>query len=91
MTQFEKAVQAAEAGQLDVPKVIYEGKEIPYFGYQLAVHKFDLSILAMGMKKRGVKFSNLKAYYGLKGRSAKACLPEMDAIIKAHKEKVGKN
>ena len=81
MTQFEQAVQQAKAGQLETP-VVFSGKgEIDYFGYQLAVHKFNLSLMAKGIGSRGVKLKDLKAYYGLKGRTAKECLPQFEALM----------
>ena len=81
MTQFEQAVQAVENGSLQAPSVTYGTKAVDYFGYQLAVHLYNLRILATGMTMRGVKFTHIKKYYGLKGRSAKECVPEFQALV----------
>ena len=84
-TPFEQAVEQARLGQLKLPSVSMSNKSIDYFAYQLAVHKFNLSIMASGMTCRGIKFTDIKKYYGLKGRSAKDCLPDMIAIIEFYK------
>lgn len=80
MTQFQQSMLAAENGTQQVPKVIYEGKEIPFAGYQLATHVYALRIMAIGMKMRGITFTQIKKYYGLTGKSAKECLPQLQAI-----------
>ncbi len=79
-TTFELAQEAVANGTLKAPSVHAEGKEINYFGYQLAVHHFNLKIMARGMTFRGVRFTDIKKYYGLKGRSAKDCLEQFEAI-----------
>lgn len=76
-TPFEVSIEKSE----NLPQVNYEGKEIPYFKYQLAVHHFNLKLMARGMKFNGIKFTDIKTYYGLKGRSAKDCLPEFERIM----------
>jgi len=76
MTPFQQAVLQVEAGQLKAPSVHVSNGTIDYFKYQLAVHKFNLSIMSKGMTCRGVKLSDLKKYYGLKGRTAADCLPQ---------------
>lgn len=81
MTPFEKAQEDVKNGNLKAPQVSASGKQIDYFGYQLSVHKFNLSLMAKGMTFKGVKFSDLKKYYGLKGRSAKECLPQFLKIV----------
>jgi hypothetical protein len=80
MTQFQQSMLATENGSQQVPTVIFEGKEIPYAGYQLAVHIYALRIMALGMKMRGVTFSQIKKFYGLKGKSAKDCLPQLQQL-----------
>ena len=80
MTQFQQSMLATENGTQQVPKVIYEGKEIPFAGYQLATHIYALKIMALGMKMRGITFTQIKKYYGLSGKSAKECLPQLQAI-----------
>lgn len=84
-TPFEQAVEQARLGQLQTPKVLMGSKNMDYFGYQLAVHKYNLSIMAMGMTCRGIKFTDIKKYYGLKGRSAKDCKPEIEELFNTYK------
>jgi hypothetical protein len=84
-TPFERAVTQARLGQLQIPKVIMGSKNMDYFAYQLAVHKYNLGIMAMGMKCRGIKFTDIKKYYGLNGRSAKDCMPDMIAVMEFYK------
>lgn len=88
-TPFEQALAAKEAGTLQTPSVSYGSKPINYFGYQLAVHKFNLSIMSKGMTCRGIKFKDIKAYYGLKGRSAAECLPQLIEVIDNYNKKYG--
>jgi len=89
-TQFEQAVEQARLGNLRTPKVSSAKGEIDYFGYQLAIHKFNLGIMASGMTCRGIKFTDIKNYYGLKGRSAKACLPQFLEIVEAYNQSLNK-
>ena len=91
MTQFEQALQQVEAKQLQTPEVTYSGKKVDYFGYQLAVHKFNLSIMAKGMQCRGVKLRDLKAYYGLKGRTAADCLPQFISLMESYQARFQNN
>lgn len=84
MTPFEQAVQNVKDGKLKTPNVFAGAKPIDYFKYQLASHKFHLSIMASGMRFKGIKFTDLKKYYGLKGRSAKDALPEFLALMEKH-------
>lgn len=85
-TPFENALEQVLEGKLKTPLVINEGKPIDYFGYQLAVHKYNLQIMSKGMSCRGVKLKDLKLYYGLKGRTASDCLPQFDSIFLNYKE-----
>ena len=80
MTNFELAQQQVAEGTLQTPSVSMGNKRINYFGYQLAVHKYNLGIMAVGMSCRGVKLKDLKHYYGLKGRTAKDCLGQFEKI-----------
>ena len=91
MTQFEQAVLQAEAGKLQTPEVSYGSKKVDYFGYQLAVHKFNLSLMAKGMQCRGVKLKDLKNYYGLKGRSASDCLAQFELLMEGYRLKYQNN
>lgn len=87
MTPHQTAVQQIEAGELKVPKVTTGQGEVPFTGYQLAVHVYALKIMGMGMKMRGVSFQQIKTYYGLKGRSAKECVPQLEAILEDYKSR----
>jgi hypothetical protein len=89
MTQFEQALAAAKAGQLQTPSVNYEGQQLNFFSYQLAVHRYSLRILATGMKMGSVKLKDIKEYYGLKGKTAKDCMPQFEAIFTAYKAELG--
>ena len=85
-TPFEIAIQQVANGELKAPSVSYGSKSINYFGYQLAVHKFELSLAATGMiPRRGWKLKPLKEYYGFKGKSAKDCKAEMIALMESYK------
>ena len=90
MTQFQQSMLATEEGLQQVPKVIYEGKQIPFAGYQLATHIYALKIMGMGMKMRGVTFTQIKKYYGLTGKSAKDCILQLQQIQNAYRE-ISKN
>jgi len=90
MTPFEQAQEDVKNKKLTTPSVTVGAKPIDYFGYQLATHKFNLSLMAKGMKFRGIKFSDIKHYYGLKGRSAKDCLEQYEKIMADYKEKFEK-
>lgn len=79
-TPFELAVLKARSGQLQTPSVNYGSKQVDYFHYQLLNHIYALKILGGGMKMNGVKLKDIKDYYGLKGRSAKDCLPQLQTI-----------
>ena len=81
MTPFETAIQQAKAGELRTPTVSTSNGNIDYFGYQLAVHKFNLSLMAKGIGSRGIKLKDLKQYYGLKGRTAADCLPQFIQLM----------
>ena len=88
MTQFQQSMLATENGTMQVPTVHTEGgSTIPFAGYQLATHVYALKIMGMGMKMRGVTFTQIKKYYGLRGKSAKECLPELQKIQKIYSER----
>jgi len=91
LTPFELAQQQAEAGTLQLPSVSMGDKKIDYFLYQLSVHRFNLNIMAGGMTFKGVKFTDIKKYYGLKGRTAKDCVEQFDKIIADFKTKNQRN
>jgi hypothetical protein len=85
MTPFETAIQQAKAGELRTPTVSTSNGNVDYFGYQLAVHKYNLSLMAKGIQSRGVKLRDLKQYYGLKGRTAADCLPQFLMMVEGYK------
>jgi len=85
MTNFEKALQQVREGKIQTPNVSYGSKPIDYFGFQLSTHHFNLKLMARGMKFRGITFTDIKNYYGLKGRSAAECLPQFEKILADYK------
>lgn len=88
MTQFEQAQEQVKNGELRTPNVSAGAKTVDYFGYQLSVHKFNLSLMAKGMAFKGIKFTDIKKYYGLTGRSAKDCLPQFLEIVEKYKQEL---
>ena len=87
MTPFQQSLLATEDGSQRVPTVYAEnGGTIPFAGYQLATHVYALKIMALGMKMRGVTFTQIKKYYGLPGKSAKECVPQLEQIQNAYRE-----
>jgi len=88
MTPFEQAQQEVAQGKLNTPSVNFEGKNVDYFGFQISVHRFNLRIMAKGMKCKGITFTQIKKYYGLNGKSAKDCLPQFELIISDYKAKL---
>jgi hypothetical protein len=91
MTQFQQSMLAAEEGQQQVPTVVFEGQTIPFHGYQLAAHVYALKIMGLGMKMRGITFTQIKKYYGLRGRSAKECLPQLQMIQEGYRLRAQNN
>lgn len=91
MTQFQQTMLATENGTMQVPTVHTETGTIPFAGYQLATHVYALKIMALGMKMRGVTFTQIKKYYGLSGKSAKECISQLEAIQQKYREIVKNN
>lgn len=85
MTQFEQALAQVRNGELKTPSVSNGSKQVDYFGYQLATHKFNLGLMAKGMKFTHIKLKDLKEYYGLKGRTAVECLKQFEQIFENYK------
>ena len=85
MTQFEQAQQQVREGSLQAPTVSTTQGEVNYFGYQLAVHHYNLKLMAKGMKFRGITFTQIKNYYGLKGRSASDVLGQFQIILDTYR------
>jgi hypothetical protein len=42
--------------------------------------------MALGMKCRGITFTQIKKYYGFKGRTAKDCLQQMEQLLINYKQ-----
>jgi len=80
-TPFESAMMAQRNGTLRTPSVMMNGGNIPYFKYQLSVHKFNLGLMSKGIKCKHITLKDLKEYYGLKGRYASQCLEEFMVIF----------
>ena len=80
MTQFQQTMLATENGTMQVPTVSTSEGTIPFAGYQLATHVYALKIMALGMKMRGVTFTQIKKFYGLKGKSAKDCIAQLQQM-----------
>jgi hypothetical protein len=84
-TNFELAQEQVANGTLRVPTVSNGSGNINYFGYQLAVHHYNLKLMAKGMGFRNITLTQIKKYYGLKGRSAADCLPRFEEIMNEYK------
>jgi hypothetical protein len=90
MTKFEQVLQQFRNGELRTPSVSMGNKKIDYFGYQLATHRYNLKILSLGLKFKGIKLKDLKDYYGLKGKTAAECIPEFEKIMADYKAELDK-
>lgn len=84
LTPFEATLQRLEAGTQKAPSVNFEGKNVNPVAYSMIVHKFNLSIMSKGMKCRGITFTQIKKFYGLKGRTAADVLPQFIALMEKH-------
>lgn len=84
MTPFEQVQQELEVGKRTAPSISVNGSQVNPIAYQLITDKFSLSIFASGMTRRGVTFTQLKKFYGLKGRSAKDVMPQFMVIFNKH-------
>jgi hypothetical protein len=82
-TPFEQQAIDIIQGKTKAPSVHYEGKEIPFTFYQINVHLYQLKLMAKGIKFRGILLKDFKHFYGLKGKTAKICLQELEEL-KAH-------
>ena len=65
-----------------LPTVTVNGKEIPFPLYQIAVHHFNLKLMAKGMTFRGIKLNQIKKYYDLKGKSGEQILASFEEKFK---------
>jgi hypothetical protein len=86
MTPFQEAIAKVKEGTLQAPSVTMGDTPVNYFDYQLSVHHFNLKIMAKGMKFKGITFTQLKKYYGLKGRGAADCLEQFETIMNDFKK-----
>ena len=86
MTPFEQAQEQVKNGLLKTPSVSVGTKPVDYFEYQISVHRFNLKLMSSGLSFRGITFTQIKKYYGLKGRTAKECLPQFEEIIANYKK-----
>ena len=80
------AVEKVMNGELKAPRVDANGVRIPYFKFQLATHHFNMKLMAKGMTFKAIKFTDIKHYYGLKGRSAKDCLSQFEEVMNKYLE-----
>ena len=65
------------------PKVIFEGKEINYSIYQIAVHHFNLKLMSKGMTFRNIKLNQIKKHYNLKGKTGAEILKSFEEKFKS--------
>jgi hypothetical protein len=79
-TEFEKAVDMWKRGEMQIPSVNYDGKELNYFEYALNIHVAQCRAMSKGLQFKAIKLRDLKNYYGVKGRSAKDLLPKLEQI-----------
>ena len=85
LTPFEQAKLDVAAGKRTVPVVSNGDGTVPFFGYQLAIHKMNLGLMAVGVKFPVGAFTEIKKYYGLTGRTAEDCLPQLKQIVEDYK------
>jgi hypothetical protein len=84
LTPFEQAQKDVREGKMKTPNVSVGSKPIDYFGYQLAIHKFNLGLMAKGMRFKHITITQIKKYYGLKG-SADKCVEQFEKILTDYK------
>ena len=87
-TPFEQAQEQVANKEMKTPSVSVGDKHIDYFAYQLSVHHFNLKLMEKGMTFRGIKFTDIKKYYGLTGRNKKDCLDQFEKILEDYKRKM---
>lgn len=85
MTTFELAVLQHVQGKLQTPTVSNGQGTIDYFAYQLLQHIMATKLFKVGLKMRGLKYTDIKKYYGLKARLAKDGLEELNQILEDYK------
>ncbi len=82
---FFQAVEKVRNNQAVAPAVTAEGKKVDFFWYQIVNHHFYLKLFAKGMRANQISFTDIKKYYGLKGRSAADCLAQFEQIMENYK------
>jgi len=88
LTPFEQAVANIENGTIKPPVITGpNGQRINPIIYQLATHKFYLSLMAKGLNNRQISFTDIKKFYGLKGRTPADILP---SFLKIHDSYINK-
>jgi len=85
-TPFEKAVAAAIDGTLQAPVIIRGAAQLDPLRFQLAMHKGLLRLAALGIKMKAYRLSDIKVYYGYKGRSAAEVLKEHLSLMEDFEE-----
>ena len=83
MTPFEQAHQDWVDGKTEIPDVWVGHRQVNYFLYQIAVHKYHLRLMSLGIKAN-VRLKDIKEYYGLKGRSGKDVYKSFIELIKSY-------
>lgn len=89
MTPFLTAVQSVKNNETKAPVVSTSAGNVDYFAFQLATHHFNLKLMARGLKFSNIKFTELKKYYGLKGRTAADCLEQFEQIVNEYHNNKG--
>jgi len=85
-TPFDNDVISEIKGLQKFPSVTVGDKKIYHWQYNMSVCKFNLGLMAKGMQVRGTKLKDFKAYYGLKGKSAKDCFTELLLLFEYYKK-----
>jgi hypothetical protein len=84
MTPFEQAHQDWMEGKIQLPRVYHGDSELNPFLYQIAVHKYYLKLMSVGIGTKQVKLSDIKKFYGIKGKSAKDVYNSFTELIKSY-------
>lgn len=84
-SKFKQIIEAAKSGEMTLPSVSMNGVQVDYLEYQIIVHSFNLKLMATGLKVRGVTFTQIKKFYGLRARSAADAVPELESVKSTYK------
>lgn len=83
MTHFEKDLKRYVEGTAKFPRISAESGEIPFPLYQITVHIGQCKLYAKKIVPfRGFKLKPIKEYYGLKSKTSKQCVVELQKIYK---------